>query len=60
MGWVDLVSGIGHPGSVRVTECQLSREVMIIPATMIRMAAPRTAIAISPGEYFVSFFAGPV
>ena len=33
---------------------------MTIPATMIRIAAPRTAIAISPGEYFVSFFAGPV
>ena len=32
---------------------------MMIPATMIKSAAPRTAIAISPGEYFVSFFAGP-
>ena len=40
----------GHP----------SREVMTIPATMIRIAAPSTAIAISPGEYLVSFFAGPV
>jgi hypothetical protein len=60
MEWVDLVSGIRHPGSVRVTECQLSNEVITIPATMIRIAAPRTAIAISPGEYFVSFFAGPV
>ena len=39
---------------------QLRSEVMMIPATMIRIAAPRTAIAISPGEYFVSFFAGPV
>jgi hypothetical protein len=35
-----------------------SRDVMMIPATMITIAAPRTAIAISPGEYFVFFFAG--
>ena len=33
---------------------------MMIPATMIKIAPPRTAIAISPGEYFVSFLAGPV
>ena len=30
---------------------------MIIPATMITRAAPSTAIAISPAEYFV-FFVG--
>ena len=33
---------------------------MMIPATMIRSAAPRTAIAISPGEYFVFLFGGAV
>ena len=31
---------------------------MMIPATMIRMAAPRIAIAISPALYFAFFFAG--
>ncbi len=60
MDWVDLVSGIRHPGSVRVTECQLSNEVITIPATMIRIAAPRTAIAISPALYLVSFFGAPL
>ena len=34
--------------------------MIIIPATMTRIAAPRTAIAISPALYLVFFFAGPV
>ena len=39
-----------------VTRGHPSRAVMMIPATMIRMAAPRTAIAISAAEYLVFFF----
>ena len=37
-----------------------SSDVMMIAATMMTSAAPRTAIAISPGEYFVFLFAGAV
>ena len=33
---------------------------MIIPAIMMRIAAPRTAMAISPGLYLAFFFAGGV
>ena len=36
-----------------------NRDVMMIPATMIRIAAPRIAIAISPAEYLVFFCTGP-
>ena len=59
-----LVSGWGdgrvHLVSSRMTGGQPSRDVMMIPATMINNAAPRIAMAISPAEYFVFFFGGAV
>ena len=41
-----------HPVVPWLTAGQPRRDVMMIPATMINRAAPRTAIAISPALYF--------